>query len=200
MRDEIIFEIKRVAASTGKAPGRRVFERETGIGLRHGLASIGRVGATRCETPGSKRTINRARRIAISSSKRLSPPSGTPERVPAYSELRLYARTDPEFPAHSTISNRFRGKGDLIRGASGMVRGQAGICRRSAMLPAPVAAQVPTSDDKPRRRAFVLIKSGNFYKIGRSDELEPPRQRDTDSVAGRCHVGAYDPNRPSARH
>jgi hypothetical protein len=174
MRDEIIAEIKRVAASTGKAPGRRIFERETGIRPSAWLGVYWARWGDALREAGLDANDKQGRTDRDFIIEKIAAAVRHYGRTPAYSELRLYARTDPTFPAHSTISNRFQGKGDWIEALRDWVSGKPEYDDVAAMLPAPAPTAAPTinATTKPTEGHVYLIKSGDFYKIGRSDELE----------------------------
>jgi len=174
MRDEIIAEIKRVAAATGKAPGRRVFERETGIRPSTWLGVYWARWGDALQEAGLDANDKQAPTDREFILEKLAEAARHYGRVPVYSELRLYARVDPEFPAHSTISNRFQGKDEWIDALREWISGKSEFADVAAMLPAPTpATNSPVSvTTKPTEGHVYLIKSGDFYKIGRSDELE----------------------------
>lgn len=174
MRDEIIAEIKRVAAATGKAPGRQVFERETGIRPSTWLGVYWARWGDALQEAGLDANDKQAPTDREFILEKLAEAARHYGRVPVYSELRLYARVDPEFPAHSTISSRFQGKDEWIEALREWISGKSEFADVAAMLPAPALAKNSPikATTKPIEGHVYLIKSGDFYKIGRSDELE----------------------------
>ena len=92
-------------------------------------------------------------------------------RVATEGELRLYRRSRPDFPSHSTIGNRFDGKAGLT----------AALRRWIADKPeySDVAEMLPTDalrEKQPKTReshgSVYLIQYGPHFKIGRGSELE----------------------------
>ena len=97
-------------------------------------------------------------------------------RVPTTMELRLYRKTIPAFPSHSTIDNRFRSKAEMLRAISSWTRDRPEWADVAAVLKAVASDSVAVASDRPseigRDGIVYLIKSGDHYKIGRSDEIE----------------------------
>lgn len=173
MREQIVAEIKRMAAGTGQAPGRALFERETGIRPSQWLGiywaswgdAVREAGLTANDLQGRteddfilEQIANAARHF---------------ERVPTYAELRLYARTNDGFPAHSTISNRFLSKDGMVARLREWIGDNPEFADVAVLLPEqkPVR-ETPRQTPKGADGHVYLLKSGDHYKIGRSDELE----------------------------
>jgi len=107
-REVILTEIRRVAQTMGgAAPGRQVFERETGIrqgewlGIywaRWGDALV----AARLSANRKNAKLDGATFLA-----RIAQVFRHHRRVPTTSDFRLYRQVDPICPAHSTLDNRF---------------------------------------------------------------------------------------------
>ncbi|WP_066798601.1 GIY-YIG nuclease family protein [Sphingomonas soli] len=173
MRDQIVAEIKRIAAATGKAPGRTLFERETGIRTSQWLGiywarwgdAVREAGLTANDLQG--RTDNDFILEQIAHAARHF------ERAPTYAELRLYARTNEGFPAHSTIFNRFPAKDDMVVALREWIGDKPEFADVAALLPEPKPDRAaPRPTPKGADGHVYLLKSGDHFKIGRSDELE----------------------------
>lgn len=85
--------------------------------------------------------------------------------------MQLYRNVDPTFPHVATISRHFSDRSGLIA-----VLRKIAICDEYAdllpLLPADISLNFVCSR-KPETGGFVyLLKSGDHYKIGRSDQLE----------------------------
>lgn len=100
-------------------------------------------------------------------------------RVPAAIDLRMYSRERPEVPGHTTFINHFGNKAGLDAALARWVCGQDEFQDLIAMLPPPKespiveAAGAPARGGVRRTEGLVyLLKSGDHYKIGRSQELE----------------------------
>jgi hypothetical protein len=91
-------------------------------------------------------------------------------RLPSRSDMRLRRKNDPAFPNHNTIRNHFATHAGLV----GALRKFAVANDYTDLLPMlPDDAKAP----EPMRTAandgsVYLLKSGNHYKVGRSDEIE----------------------------
>ena len=81
----------------------------------------------------------------------------------------MYSRGRKGFPSHTTFSNHFGNKAGLITALKAWVRKNDEFSDLIALLP----TSNETGNSPPPTEGFVyLIKSGDYYKIGRSTELE----------------------------
>jgi Meiotically up-regulated gene 113 len=172
VREEILNEIRRLTkVNGGKPPGRRLFERETGIpesawfGVywpRWGdaVSEAGFVPNTRNEKLDEEFVLGK-----------LADACRHYGRIPATMELRLYKKIDPEFPNEKTFLANFGGKKNLIRRL-----GEWAINNRGpdivAMMPDHSIAPERTHTGRPKEGIVYLICSGAHFKIGRSDDIE----------------------------
>jgi Meiotically up-regulated gene 113 len=175
MREHIVDEIRRIAkANGGRPPGRRLFELETGIRTSEWYGVIwARWGDALAEAgfePNQKQG-KLSRQFLLEKCAQAFRHYG---KAPTAIEMRMYSRLDPEFPSHTTIGNHFRGIANMIEELREWLAEREDYADVADLLPNP-----PTvSDMKPERireqpvRHVYLIQSGNYYKIGRSDELE----------------------------
>lgn len=174
MREQILGEIRRLAnTSGGRSPGRRVFERETGIresewrGIywaRWGDA-LTEAGLSPNEKQGRTDTDHLLESLAVAFRHY--------GRVPTWMDLRLYRTVDPTFPYHSTIANHFRTKAELLTALRTWLSVNDGYCDVAAMIPAELPGALPRQTDANVQEGFVyLVRSGTHFKIGRSEELE----------------------------
>jgi len=94
-------------------------------------------------------------------------------RYPLSGELRLRARQDKSFPSHNVFSSRGK-KAELARKILECCEGKEGfddivaICRPVA---ATIRAVSGPSEEKPSLGYVYLMKSGRYYKIGRTAAL-----------------------------
>lgn len=174
MRERVISEIQRLAAENGgKPPGRQAFEQATGIRYAQWYGSLwARWGDAVAEagfTPNAVQTKfdrDAMLQYVAEAYRHLG-------RVATDGELRLYGRGILSAPAHSTISTHFRGKAELIEAVRSWTAARPDFADVLAMLPAspPQPAQRPPPAGR-RDGSVYLIRSGDYFKIGRSDELE----------------------------
>jgi len=91
-------------------------------------------------------------------------------RVPAHVDIRMYARDHDNFPGHNTFTNHFGNKAGLLAAFRQWVQDNGEFHELLNLLPEP--SDEPEAHE-PTKEGFVyLLKSGEYYKIGRSSELE----------------------------
>ena len=174
-KSHIIREIKKVAAANGGvAPGRGVFERETGIKMAEWYPRLwlrwGEAVAEAGFAPNLLQ-VKTTDEIVIRKYVDLVRELG---HFPVVGEIRRKAGTDKSFPSH-TVFNRFGGKQKLIDAAVAHCAGRQGfgdIVALAEQQPLPPAS---TGDGKAGSRistGFVyLMKSGRHFKIGRTNSM-----------------------------
>jgi hypothetical protein len=175
MREHILSEIKRLAAANGGSPpGRRTFENETGIRYAEWYGVLwARWGDALAEAGFAPNT----KTDKFDTDQLLA---GVAEvyrhygRVTTDGELRLYRRSHPELPAHSTISAQYPSKPQLMAAVKEWALRTPGNSDIAAMIPevAGTPRARPRLSAKRPDGSVYLIQSGPNYKIGRSDELE----------------------------
>jgi hypothetical protein len=175
MKEHILSEIRRLASENGgKAPGKVLFQQATGISegdwsgklwarWSDALADAGLGPNQMQQRLSSDFVLDKYAEICLYYGK---PPSGP--------EIRLYARQTPGFISHNTFSKHFGSKEALIAALRdrAIERGEADIV---AVLPEERVARDSTEtpgSQKATEGWVYLLKSGNYFKIGRSDELE----------------------------
>jgi Meiotically up-regulated gene 113 len=171
MRERILAEIKRLAATNGgKPPGQNVFSKET-IFRSHDWGkywarwsdAVKDAGLTSQEW-NPKKDITFYYPLFADSIRRYT-------RFPTDRELDLFRNTHPQIPANNTLRNHFGSKAglvDAIRKWAAVTDDYKDIVE---LLPEALEPEsVPLKSEKEGH--VYLIKSGAFYKIGRGDELE----------------------------
>lgn len=176
-REWVIAEIQRVAAEIGAAPGRRTFEERSGItpsdwGGRYWARWSDALRAAGLEPNAlnTRRDDDEVVRALIEETRRLG-------HLPTDLEIRLRRRSDPSFPSHGTV--RARGnRAAIARLVLEYTESHSGYADVGALLGsagvAPVAAE-PERDtpDAGRVAGYVyLIRSGRFYKVGFSTDVQ----------------------------
>jgi len=173
VRDHILDQIRELAARNGgQPPGRRVFERETGIkaGEWYGV-HWARWGDALVEAgfAANERQGKLDQDLILA---KLADAFRHFGQVPTTIELRMYRQVDPSFPAHSTIDNHFRTKAAMLARLRDWTAGKPDYADVADMLPLEEPEE-PMAKAAAVPEGFVyLIKSGAHYKIGRSGELE----------------------------
>jgi len=171
---DILEEIKRTAAANGGIPlGRQKFFSETRIKQSDCLGvfwarwgdAVREAGFTPNQLQGphdKEELLDKYAHFA----KELG-------RIPTANDLRLKARADAEFPTHTTWSNRFGTKQQLVGQLAEYCRNREGYEHVVRWC----EAYQPPNPDKPNgpevpdeEFGFVyLLKSGRFYKIGKTN-------------------------------
>lgn len=174
MREHIISEIQRLAAlNDGQAPGQTAFVGATGIGETKWRGKYwARWGDALMEAGFQPNAWNNK-----------SDPDAVLEgvikacrhygKLPVKAEFSMLRASDPSIPLPNTIRNHFGRQDDLVAA----LRKYAGTNPDYADVLAMLPVATPTRSAKVSGAKAVdghvyLIKSGDFYKVGRSDELE----------------------------
>lgn len=174
MRDHIISEIKRLAAlNDGRPPGAIVFARETGIADHLWRGKIwARWGDALCEA-GYEPNAWTGRLDSEKVLLQVIAACRHYRRVPTNAEFDLYRHYDPTLPSNNAIARHFGRRPELLAALAKLAATDAQYADIAAMLPSILPASRPAAQGKKKPDGFVyLIKSGDFYKIGRSDNLE----------------------------
>lgn len=174
MRDFILQEIRRLAsANGGQAPGQNLFAKETGIAehkwrgrfwARWGDA-LKEAGFEPNDWTGKLDPDNVLNGV-IAGIRHFG-------RLPTRDELMMYRRSNPQVPPANTIKSHFGRRDELVAALAKRATEDPAYADIASMLPA--VASTPTTprfSAKPVEGFVYLIKSGDFYKIGRSDDAE----------------------------
>jgi hypothetical protein len=95
-------------------------------------------------------------------------------RLPTEGDLKLQARADPSFPSHGTFTGRLGSKSELIGQLLEFCRGRSGygnvipMCERYTSRSQEMLGE-PKVPQEEAIGSVYLIRSGRFYKIGRSN-------------------------------
>ena len=172
-RERILNEIRKLAEKNGgKPPGKRLFERETGIteGAWSGVYWARWSDAlTEAGYTPNEFQIRTDEKLLLD---KLALAVRHHNRIPTSRELRLYKRNvDQEFPEDS-IRRRFRTKDNWLNRLADYVSEHPEYHDVAAII-----GDRSEISEKEKRSVSVeghvyLIKSGAHYKIGRSDDLE----------------------------
>jgi hypothetical protein len=172
VRALIVSEIKRIAAANdGRPPGSKLFETETGIGQSKWRGTFwARWGDALAEAGFSANTWQ-TKLESESLLDRLAQIVRGLGKLPTYSELMLMRRSDRTVPNPKTLRSHFSDQMGLIAALRGHCDGKEGFVDVASMLPE-IAARAIVPEVNPQEGWVYLLKSGNHYKIGRSDQLE----------------------------
>lgn len=175
MRDLILSEIRRLAASSdGRPPGQNLLARETGIAAHQWRGKFwARWGDALVEAgyrpnDWNQRLDSEAVLAGVVAASRHF------GRLPTYDEIEIYRKSAPSIPSAQAVKRHFGARSNLIAALAKRITADSGLADIAAMLPEKRMTN-PTSLARLARtpEGFVyLIRSGDFYKVGRSDELE----------------------------
>ena len=171
----ILQEIRRTAEANGGKPlGRQRFESETGIKQSDWYGKYWTCwGDAYREAGFAPNALNVAYEDAYILGKyaQLACELG---RLPTSGDLRLKTRSDPEFPSHTTFS-KLGTKSELVKRLLDYCQGQTGFDGVVRLCTDYVPHRRETSDEHVAHEetfGFVyLLKSGRFYKIGKSNAV-----------------------------
>lgn len=174
MRDFILQEIRRLAsANGGQAPGQKLFAKETGIAEhqwrgRHWARwgdALREAGFEPNDWTG-KSDSNAILSGLIVACRHYG-------RLPTNSEIEMLRRTNPSIPHPKVIRNNFGRRSDMVAALARFVATDTALSDIAAMLPEQANGALQRQPSSKLVEGFVyLIKSGDFYKIGRSDDAE----------------------------
>lgn len=175
MRDQILAEIVRIAeANGGKPPGRKLFESETGIPEHRWSGRFwSKWSAALAEAGYKPNTLTQPLEPAavldsiIAACRHFG-------HVPTVAELKLYKRIDASLPSTSAITRRFGSQGGMVAAIRERCAGLTELADVTQMLPSDTTLETTTSkasQTSPQGSVY-LLKSGDHFKVGRSDDLE----------------------------
>jgi len=183
-KEQILREIRRVAESEGQSPGRRRFEKLTGIGESAWFGKYWARWGDAIFEAGFERNEKQAPldlAEIIDAYLALVKELG---RVPTAGELRLKSKTDGKFHSHSTFRNRLGPKSELLakviahakevgESADLILLLQNDLAELSKATKSDYEIDVSVADVQA---GFVyLMKSGRYYKIGKTNSLDRRR-------------------------
>ena len=172
MREHILGEIRRLAtANGGQPPGKKTFLRETGIAEHQWSGRIWARWSDALAEAGLEPNRIQHRFDSNEMLGKIAEACRHYDHLPTVAELNLYKRSNPGFPSTKAITSHFGSRDGVIAALASYAQSGENNEDILAMLP-----EIASTSAQPRPRqteGFVyLIKSGDFYKIGRGDDLE----------------------------
>jgi hypothetical protein len=172
-KNSILKEIRRTAQeNAGKPLGRLTFERRTGIResdwagrywARWGDAV--KEAGFQPNVPYQAYSVEKLALDYISLARELG-------HLPTNRDLRLKARSHGTFPSHNIFVKRLgRTKSELIKTLRSFCSTRSGFDDILMMLKTGEGATGESEKIQPTRGSVYLLKSGKFYKIGRSNSV-----------------------------
>ena len=175
LRQTILHEIKQLtAASGGRVPGRRAFERDTGIRESDWLGVYwARWGDAVAEAGFAPNQMQgRADRNELLD--KLATLCRELGRMPTSAELQLKRASDATFPSYKTFEANFGAKDNIVWELRQWLVERGDQSEILELLPPGRPNLVSRDRVKPvvTEGYVYLLQSGQHYKIGRSEELE----------------------------
>jgi hypothetical protein len=173
MRDHIVAEIRRLAAANGgKPPGSQAFESQTGIGQSKWSGVYWSKWGDALQEAGFAPNEWSKRKDTAELTKQFAQITLQLGHVPTGRELQLLRRNgNQSAPSPRIIGEHFHGQGGVVEALRELSFRDPNYEYLRGLLPAPKTQARPTKTAISEGWVY-LIKSGEFYKIGRSDELE----------------------------
>ena len=170
-KEWIIAEIQRVASQLGRSPGKRVFENEAGIKESEWKGKFWRSWSDAQKEANVQENNMSAKLSNDFLFEKFAVAVRHFGRIPAVVDLRMYARQNGGFPDSKTLYDRFDGKGPFVAAFSVWALNTNDWRDLPGLLPE-LSKPVEQSNETIREGSVYLLRSGDHYKIGRSDQLE----------------------------
>lgn len=173
MREQIIAHIRRLATENGQPPGQKLFERETGIAAHIWIGKLWARWGDALVEAGYQPNAWTGRLDSDDILMGIIEGIRHFGRFPSRHELMIYRRSNPAVPSDNAIKRHFGRREELIAALAQRVADQPAFADITPLLPAVAPKPVITKVPKKASDGYVyLIRSGEFYKVGRSDDAE----------------------------
>jgi hypothetical protein len=171
MRDQILREIKRMAeTNNGQPPGEKTFSQATEIQRDEWRGKYWARWGDACAEAGfvpNSAPLKIAHEAILQKLAEAFSQSG---KVMTEPELNIYRRTHPGFPSSTTIGKAFSTKSERLTKLAEWIDRNGSYPDVAAMLAEHRHELLPSI--KKQEGYVYLLKSGAYYKIGRSDNIE----------------------------
>ncbi len=177
-KHQILTEIKRIAeANGGVPPGKRLFERETGIKESDWYPRLWLRWGDAIEEVGLARNTMTAPFSDDSLAAQYAALTARLRRLPLQGELIRESSNNPAFPSEKTF-RRFKGKDNLLKavvafcGDKSELATVRSLCEEKLRIISKGSASTTVGSKQNVVTGFVyLMKSGKHYKIGRTNSM-----------------------------
>ena len=175
MRGHIVSEIRRLAASTGgRPPGQRLFAKETGISEHQWRGKLWARWGDALVEAGFPPNFWNERLNSESVLTAVIVAARQFGRFPTNDEIEMYRRSCPSTSTPNAIRRHFGSRSELVAALRRRADEDNELADIASMLPtlAPTTAATIVKPGRAPEGFVYLIKSGDYYKIGRSDDIE----------------------------
>lgn len=173
MRERVISEIRRIYESTGRVPGRQIFQNETGISQAEFIGKIWATWGEAVAEAGFKPNILQTKMDTETIFVSLAEACLLLGKWPSVNALKVYAQDKSEFPSHSTIEKHFSKRSKLIDALRAWALRPEN--HRYSEIVNLLPLSVRGSAQPPGQQHYghvYLLRAGDYYKIGQSSDLE----------------------------
>jgi len=172
-RDHIIGEIRRLAIETGKAPGIATFKRVTGISEHEWSGKLWARWADALAEAGYVANERQKRFETEFVFEKIIEACRHYGKIPTHPELLLYKNNDASRPTIKTINRHFGSRAGLIAALAQLTATDKSYADIKAMLPPGISylPQKPPIGKNTTEGFVYLIKSGDHYKIGQTENI-----------------------------
>jgi hypothetical protein len=172
MKDVILADIRRIATENGGLPpGRKTFENLTGISAGKWCGVYWARWSEALAEAGFAPNAMISRRDSDDLLRRVADLCRNLGKMPTTPDMRLYARSDPTFPNDKTVAHHFGRMADLVAALRTLATTPE-YQDIAPLLPAEKTDVLPVASKATTEGAVYLLRSGQHYKIGRSDQIE----------------------------
>jgi len=171
-KETIIAEIKSIAEKLGRTPGTAVFEKHTGIIKSDWYGKHWRSWGDAVSDAGLKPNKIQGKISSDFVLESFAKAARHYGKIPAIVDLRMFAKNNKGFPAHNTFYNHFGSKAKLLVALADWLDQHPGFEDIQALLPTPELSITGDELESVEEGLVYLMKSGDFYKIGRSSDIE----------------------------
>lgn len=174
MRDRILEEIRRLAAlNGGQAPGQIFFASETGVAQHHWRGKFWARWGDALVEAGFEPNQWQERLDSEQVLTGIIAACRHYGRMPTQDEIAIFRKSESSIPSSAAIKRHFNGRRGLISALAERAAQKSEYADIAAMLPKDLPAEEQVALPSKHTDGFVyLIQSGDYYKVGRSDDLE----------------------------
>ena len=160
------------ASNNGQPPGQKLFAKETGILEHHWRGNYWARWSDALAEAGYEPNDWNGRLDTQSVMTSVLVVCRHLGRVPTRDEIDLYRKSDPSVPRSAAVARHLGGRAEMIEAIRAhAATDPAAFSDIASMLPPATQSTAPIQS-KAVDGFVYLIKSGEFYKIGRSADLE----------------------------
>jgi hypothetical protein len=173
VREQILDEIRKLTTEgSGRPPGSRLFESKTGIREAAWRGVYWARWSDAIIEAGFEPNVRRGRHDEQFFMLKVAEACRHFGKFPTAMELRMYSKTVPGFPNVKSITRHFGSLANVPENLAAWARERDDCADIVAIVGERPARQNPDYKSSGKEGLVYLIRSGAYYKIGRSDEIE----------------------------